>query len=271
MENILVPTDFSENANNALDYAIQIAAQYGAAIHILHAFQTTSHAGHLANIDRIVKDDREKEMKACLEDKLNQLNSTVEITGRVRKGESVDLILDEAQKVGAEMIIMGTLGASNISKKVFGSTASNVIKSTNLPVLAVPATVSKADFSHLVVALDALKSPAPRVFNPMITFAKSFDLKINLVHVSSDEVHTDIDEKIKEYLSQNAVPFSYTKVLNEDIPKGIIDFTDTQGSCVLCLVSRQRNWFENLFHSSVSQKIAMSVEMPLLVLHDAKL
>ena len=68
MKNILVPTDFSKNAEKALDFALALAHKFGATLHIIHAYNSTSHAGHLANIDRIIKEDRTKEMDKFLEE-----------------------------------------------------------------------------------------------------------------------------------------------------------------------------------------------------------
>ena len=66
MKKILVPTDFSENAKQALVYAIGVANQFDATIYVVHAYQVSSSTGGLISIERIVEEDREKELISLL-------------------------------------------------------------------------------------------------------------------------------------------------------------------------------------------------------------
>ena len=75
--------------------------------------------------------------------------------------------------------------------------------------------------------------------------------------------------KIKLHLSDNNIVYDYKRVEADDTLQGILDFSSSINNAMLCLVSRQRTWFGNLFHSSISQQVAMQTNMPLLVLHDA--
>lgn len=268
MKNILVPTDFSENAGKALDFALALAEKFKATLHIIHSYQVTSHAGHLANVERVIKEDREKEMQQFLEKVKANSSFDVTIEGRCRKGYPVDLIENEAQKVEADLIIMGTLGASNLGKKIMGSTASNLIKNTKFPVLAIPKDTHYNDLSNIVVAIDALTMTVLNTLNPMISIAQKSNLDINLVHISDEQVHTDIDPAIKDYLTNLSVRLSYTKIHSDDLLNAILDFAHEKENSVLCLVARHRSWFENLFHSSVSQQIALKSDLPLLVLQE---
>lgn len=265
MKNILVPTDFSENANHALEFAIAIAQQFDATIHLIHAYHVTSHAGHLANVVRVVREDRAKEL-AELMGSLEARNLGIQIEGRAKKGHPNQVMEDEVKKMEVDLVVMGTLGASNLGEKLLGSTTSNLIKNLQVPLLAVPKDALFRNLSGVVVALDALSMPTPSALNPMISIASKRALNIKLVHVSGDTVHTDIDPIIYEYLDEVAVKYSYEKVQANDPLEGILSASDA-GS-MLCLVARQRGWFERLFHSSMSQKVALHAQVPLLILQD---
>lgn len=267
MKNILIPIDFSKNAENALAFAISLAAGFGADIHLVHAYHSTSHAGHLANVDRVIKEDRDKEMNGYLE-KAKTLAGNLNLNGRCRKGYAVEIIKDEVEKVNADLIVMGTLGASNVSKKIMGSTTSNLIKNIETPILAIPASTENTGFDNLVVALDALNSPDPSLLNPMMEIAKNYAASVHLIHVSKETLHTDVDPDVKNHLSASGLAFSFTKILSEDTLEGILNFSEEKENSMLCLVSRQRNWFGNLFHNSISQQIAKKAASPLLILHD---
>jgi nucleotide-binding universal stress UspA family protein len=268
MKTILVPTDFSENADKALDFALALAHKFNAKLRLIHTYNTSAPAGHLGSINRVIKEDREKEMKAFLKATKESISFDLDIKGRCRKGYPIELIENEAERIDADLIVMGTLGASNLGKQMMGSTASKVIKNTQFPVLAIPRDTHYADINNIVVAVDALTMSVLNTLNPMINIAQKSKLNIELVHVSNQQVHTDIDPTIKEYLEGLAVPFNYTKIQSDLIMEPILDFAHEKGNSVLCLVSRHRGWFENLFHSSVSQQVALKSDLPLLILQD---
>lgn len=268
MKNILVPTDFSENADKALDFALALAHNFKATLHLIHAYHSTGKTGHLANVDRIIKEDRELEMEKFLEATKASISFDLNIEGRCRKGLATEVINHEADSIAADLIIMGTLGASNLGKQLMGSTASNLIKSTSIPVLAIPKSVQYSDLKNLVVALDAKSMKDPSTLNPMIEIAQKLKLTIHLVHVSNDKLHTEIDPSIKEYLSSFSIPFFYNKIQAIGVAEAILDFAYEKGDSLLCMVSHNRTWFESLFHSSMSQRLALSSNLPMLILHN---
>ena len=70
-----------------------------------------------------------------------------------------------------------------------------------IAILAIPTTVQYSDLENMVVALDALSMKNPKTLQPMVDLAQQLKLSINLVHVSSDKLHTDIDPAIKDFLN----------------------------------------------------------------------
>ena len=120
MKNILVPTDFSLNADKALDFAVQIANQAKAEIHLIHACDL---------IDTIFKDNQTmyKEYNQTICDKANEnlsiLKKSIEDTENISvhiklyKGNITDAILQAADEHHADLIIMGTLGEAGLKEK----------------------------------------------------------------------------------------------------------------------------------------------------------
>lgn len=267
MKHILVPTDFSENAEHALDYAINIANRFGSTIHIVHAYQTTTHAGHLANVDRVVHEDRAKSLEELIALKKDKLKNGSTLEGKVTKGYITNSIDNSAEKTMSDLVIMGTLGA-NRPNSFMGSTAKSLVKAMAKPTIAVPMGSECLEPTKVVVALDAYTMSHPTLFTPLVKLVKQFDAKIHLVHVSSNAINTDIDPHIKEYFKEAKLAYTYTKIASEDTTGGILGVAQQKQADMLCVVSRQRSWFSNLFHSSVSQQMTMLTNIPILVLHD---
>ena len=268
MKKILVPTDFSENANQALKYAIEVANKFGSTVYVLHAYQISSSTGRLISIDHIVEEDREQELSHLLRKVKPLLTGDASIEGYVRRGGSVETVVSAANKLSVDIIIMGTTGASGMKKMFLGSTASNVIKNTELPVLAVPNDFTDFEINNITVALDDKKVPETYVLHPIIQLIRGYEAELNLLHVVEDtDSEESIDPSIQEHLKKFGVPYTYFKLNSKDAGQGILEFVDRKNSNILCLIKHHRSWFQDIFHASMSERLAFESNIPLLVLH----
>lgn len=138
---ILVPHDFTKVADNALDYALELAKTIKANVDLLHVVKTSKEqSGALKQFDKIVS-------------KLASKPSDVEIRTHVSVGSIYTDIASKASELHSTMIIMGTHGAKGM-QKLFGSFAIKVITSTHVPFLVVQDKFSGIDMSKIVVPLD---------------------------------------------------------------------------------------------------------------------
>jgi nucleotide-binding universal stress UspA family protein len=269
MRKIVVPTDFSENAAKALDYAIVAANATGAALHVIHTIHTRGSAGHFLAIDDIIMKEREAELADIIKNIAPQLNEKVVLTHAVRQGYVVDAILAAAEHVGADTIIMGTQGASGLRRWVLGSTTVDLLKNTKLTVLVVPNEFKGKEISRLVLAVDASRLKNIAVLQPMLLLAQKFKMELNLLHISKDEqVITDVDTNLQQHLQQLGVAYVAHRITSNDAEQAIKDFVTSHNINLLCVLnqSEKRSWVENLFHLSITKEMAYETEVPLLVL-----
>jgi universal stress protein A len=144
-KHILVPTDLSEGAEEALDYACELARQFGATVHLLHVIGIPTLgvpelgvALTSTVIDSLVRDNQ-----AALE-QLADRKRTLATFGQVllRTGDARDLINQTAKELGADLIVMGTHGRRGVSRALLGSVTETVVRTAPCPVLTVrPHTV----------------------------------------------------------------------------------------------------------------------------------
>lgn len=269
MRKIIVPTDFSENARRALNYAIMVANATNAALHVVHTVHTRGSAGHFLSIDDIVMKERGEELEELLKAIKPQLDDAVMLSSSVKQGYVVDAILAEAEKVGADTIVMGTQGASGLRRWLLGSTTVDLLKSTTLPVMAVPNEFESTELSRIALAVDAARLKDVSVLQPLILLAQKFKIDLNLVHISSDDkINTDIDTLLHQHLQQLGINYIAHRIAATDIEQAIKDFVKTHKINMLCVLnqSEKRSWFENLFHLSITKEMAYESEVPLLVL-----
>ena len=134
MKRILLLTDFSENAKNAIRYGINLFGNSTEYI-LMHAYTVRKATGSFGNIGQILRQDAENNLKTELDFIKNEFpDPSLNILTLCREGDPVGLINSMNNKQGIELIVMGTKGASGLSKALLGSVASSVIQDTNYPV-----------------------------------------------------------------------------------------------------------------------------------------
>jgi nucleotide-binding universal stress UspA family protein len=137
---ILVPIDFSEPSNAALDYAVELAKKLGAKIHVLTAFQLPI-VGFPDGVYVASPDIAEKLTTAAqtaLDEAISKRkNSGVEITGMLEQADPRDAIVRAAEDLQADLIVMATHGRKGIARALIGSTTEAVVRTAKVPVLTV--------------------------------------------------------------------------------------------------------------------------------------
>ena len=137
---ILVPVDFSGHSEAALDYAVELAGQLDAKIHLLNvvgipAFGVPALGAAIAPsiIDSIIRDSA-----AALAQLADARRSKAQIAGvLLRTGDARDVILRTADEVAADLIVMGTHGRRGVGRALLGSGAESVVRTSSCPVLTI--------------------------------------------------------------------------------------------------------------------------------------
>ncbi len=140
LRRILVPVDFSETSDRALDEAIELASKFGATITVLHAYQIPVYG--FPDGAFITGADIASQLSSAAQQRLDALVQArrakgVELTAVLRSGVPWEEIDAVAKTSGADLIVIGTHGRRGLSRALLGSVAENVIRTTTLPVLTI--------------------------------------------------------------------------------------------------------------------------------------
>jgi nucleotide-binding universal stress UspA family protein len=135
---IMVPTDFSEHADHALEYAVALAAKLGAKVHIMSAITIPSYGVPELGValTSAVIDTQLSAATAKL-DKLASQYLPMKIDLLLRTGDARDMIAQAASEIGADLIVMGTHGRRGVSRALLGSVAEGVVRTAPCPVLTI--------------------------------------------------------------------------------------------------------------------------------------
>jgi nucleotide-binding universal stress UspA family protein len=142
-KHILVPTDLSEGAEYALDYACELARRLDATVHLLNVIGIPALGVPELGValTSTVIDELVIENQKALDNIADARRSTTTI-GQVvlRTGDARELINETARELGADLIVMGTHGRRGISRALLGSVAETVVRSAPCAVLTVRIT-----------------------------------------------------------------------------------------------------------------------------------
>lgn len=134
-QTILVPTDGSEQAESALNHAVGLAREHDATLHLLYV--ADSNRDSVTTLGGEVVDALEREGERILEDAAERLGGTVDLVDAVETGDPVETILDYADRVDADVIVMGTHGRRGLDRYLLGSTTERVVRRASVPVLTI--------------------------------------------------------------------------------------------------------------------------------------
>jgi nucleotide-binding universal stress UspA family protein len=272
MKTIIVPTDFSDAANNALKAAKSIAIKTKASIHLAN-FYSLPVADYSYPDISMPAEILEQIRKAAIEgvDKisaeLREEGFTVEST--IGMGMVADEIADLAKDIKPDLIVMGTTGASGIANKLLGSNAAHVMQNTVYPILLVPQHCI-CDKIFNIVYLDELKEDDTAVLSKLFAFAGAMNVEnIKILNVNTGFFFKPINEHLMIQLDR---AFGLEKIKLEtvdgsDVKEGIDHYLENHHVDLLVMSTHKKSFLERLFSKSNTNEMAMYGKIPLLVYH----
>ena len=273
MKKILVPTDFSKNADNALLYAIQLANQFEAEIEILHAYNAIANTGSLMNILEYVRENAERDLRRTIKKFSEHLNYGAKLSGRVIQSNPIDAIIGAGRSKDLDLIIMGTQGASGIKGMVFGSTTETVMQQVNAPLLAIPVDYSYQKPKQIALSIDAQEVQEDRAtFQPLLEILDAFSARLSIVHVMSENNYTDFDQDIIKLVKEKHISHFCYKLdgRKTNINQLLNEFTNAYPTQMICMVRREKGFWNRLFLKSITSQEMFNAPVPLLILKEKK-
>lgn len=272
MKTILVPTDFSNNANNALRYASAFAQETRSKLVLLNVY-TPSIGGYnmirgiIAEETALAKGQIKKQMiKLCDNYVKSSCSTLVEI------GSPVNEIIGSSKINKANIIIMGTHGASGLKRILFGSNTAGVISKSAMPVLAVPQRYRFKKIKTIVYASD-LKNTINEL-QRIISIVKPLNATIEILNLNygwdknADKMKL-LERKIKS-LSYKKIKLVEQKAnIEQTMLEQIKKYLKKRKPEILVMLPEDKAWFDNLFISSKTEELANQLKLPLLAIRKA--
>lgn len=265
MKNILVPTDFSDNAKDALIYALNFLKGDDAKLHVLYVLSMPPRTGGLTgSLQLRMKENAQQDMRNLISE-LKEID--IEIEPMIREGATVSVILDVAEQVDADAIIMGTKGSTGLESVILGSVASKVIEKSTFPVISVPAGSHFLGLNRVLYPTDFNKSTGATL-KKVVELTKRFNSRIDVLHIYPEgteppyEALEQLENEVEEEMKERKILFHAHPHVS--IADAIIAFMDASETELLAMVTQRRNLIQKLFDRSLTKRIAMATTVPMI-------
>ncbi|MFD2034816.1 universal stress protein [Belliella marina] len=265
---ILVPTDFSDNANNALSFAKKISEDRNdVQITLIFAYYAVyDFAAHAIEIIDSIETDAKKAMEKAV---TKSQSEGIKIDYQIVQGTVATSVTSKAYREDYDLIVMGTHGASRFKKNLFGSNTGHVIKDSQVPVLAIPAHSSWEMVKEIIVGIE-LDDREKSFYKKLIglTFPLGFPyhfVNLKLESATEEKISLrDFELLFKELFPE--VVFTASRQNAKSIIEGINFQLKEKPNSMLVMFYKKKSFFEYLFNASDSLEMAYHSSVPLLVL-----
>lgn len=276
---VLIPIDFSETANLAIEHGAFMAKLYKADVVLVHVIEHNWEKFSIVAPE--IKFEMPSNMLNIAEEKL------AEIAGRIRKDYGVDsteIVVEgniykevvgvvESEKI--DIIVMGTHGASGFEELFIGSNSYKVVTLANCPVLTVQSHAKRIGFSELLLPIDNSVHSRQKV-SYAIELAKHYGSKIKVLGLLDQDDAEDLKkftikiEQVSEYIEKSGLPVTSTIKVGGNQAKATLNFAKKHNSELIIIMTDQEENFTGSFLGPYAQQVVNHSWIPVLCFKPAE-
>ena len=275
MKNVLVLTDFSDNALQALRYAAMLAKSYRLEnLTVLHSYDRLD-----VQSDEENESDQEKQHEAAItaqleglqQRELSNLGST-KVTLLAEEGFLLEKINRLCEEMSIDLVVVGATGKTGWERHFVGSVAIQLLDEVHHPILVVPHSAVIEPVKCAVFASD-LKGLLDSTQEQLSPILDTLDPQILVLNVDRKEKEfgpeTTFEMRdLHYYMDHFRATFYYTE--DADTVEGMEQFAVDRNASLIITIHRPSGWFERIFKSSVSERLALHTSIPLLCLYEER-
>ena len=272
MKKILFPTDFSEVANNAFVHALEFAKMVHGELVLLHSFELPIYDNQFFPENyAAIYDSVELSEFEMFKNEIPKLRAIAEshhldkikMSHRLKDGNLVSAIKESIADDAIDYLVIGTSGATGWESFFMGTNASSIITDAGIPVYCVP---SDAPFQKIdtIGFTTRFRPKDKKALQTVLQLAHKAKAKVKCLYVktsNSDVSNATIAEWKEEFKSE---PIDFYIIEDDDIQVIITDFIMYKEVDALIMLPYKRGFFEGLFHTSLTKKLATDFEIPIL-------
>ncbi|WP_047247420.1 universal stress protein [Maribacter thermophilus] len=275
---ILIPTDFSKNALNAVRYTIDLYSKLNCDFYLLNVLDFERYTTENLIIPEsgsaafeLAKEDTEKKFQKLLHTLALHNDNPKH---RYHTITTLDFLLEAMKKIITEkdvdLVAMGTKGATGSKKVFFGSNTVNAMeKIRECPVLAIPDEISYTTPKEIVFPTDYKAKFKRKELSYLIEIGKMHHSNIAVLHLDKNNELSGDQEANKQLLNTilEETPHSFHDLTESNLAKGIQTFIESRDSNMMAFINRKHVFFGSVFSKPLLKEIGYEATVPILALH----
>ncbi len=270
---ILIPTDFSVQAEYAYLMVKKLEAMAKLDIHFLHVLVvpdtvTINAAGQIETCGEIDV-NYVVQQKEIAERKLTNLKTLYgnDIQSHLVLGKMTDAILDFSQQNHFDMIVMGTKGAWGIKEKLSGSETQAIARRSRVPLLSLMCDRSDLEIRNVLFVHD-FSHPAQEDMTLVYKLIKAFNTKLHFLQITSGKVQEEksiVESNMKKFAELNGISnYQCHLISDKDVENGVAHFNQMHEMDIICIGTHGKG---GMFHHSATEKLIKHLFKPIISFH----
>ena len=272
MNTLLIPTDFSTVADNALKYALDMATQYQLDLTLFHVVQLAAPAmANMIYVDTMT--DLAKHAEERMAEKCKSLKAeypNLNFNYKVETGLLLDSLEATCQELKPIAVVMGITGDGTGVDKIIGSNAILAMNSLTNPLIVVPKNGYFRAVNKLCFACDLKNVAASTPLLAIKAFAKLFNAEVHILNIDyhNRNYSPNTQNEIEVLnLMFDTIEHKFHFIENESVQDAINDFIDHNDMDLLIMLPKKHSFFESLFRRSQTKEMLYHSHIPILALH----
>lgn len=266
---IVMPTDFSDTAKMALEHAGKLAKHFKARITLVHVFETGTYAGLFGNSGQEVT--LMDQVRSRLEAESAAITKAYGVPCDIvlGNGRIYDQIVSTAQDVDADLIVMGTHGASGWAEFFVGSNAFKVVTQSPCPVISIPESSKTSEYKNIILPIDSTPETRQKV-RYAVTLAKAYEGTIHIASLITDdttEVRFDFEKKVRQivqYLEKEGVAHTENTLVGSNLATMTMNYSESKGGDLIVMMTEQEPNLTGFLMGPYAQQIVNHSRIPVL-------
>ena len=277
MKDILLPTDFSENAWNAILYTLHLYKNESCRFILLNSYQVNGYF-QKSKLNPIPGSDELKNAKQNSEQGLQRLievikngypNPNHSFIAKSHNYPLTEAIDHQLKKNNIEVLVIGTQGTTGAYEVVYGSNTIKIMDEIeSCPILAVPSNVPFYELNEIVLATSFKIRHNDEDFQYLKKLAHQTKARIGILHIEEEAGLSIFQKQNKNNLESflEKVPHSFHSLAHVSVPIGIYCFIESRGSNMIAFINKKHSFFEKLLFNPLYKDLGNYSIIPVLVL-----
>ncbi|HEX2630550.1 MAG TPA: universal stress protein [Chitinophagaceae bacterium] len=271
MKTIIIPTDFSPSAINAMNYAADMAIAINASVLLFHVYSVpismTDVPVMLVSVDELGKSAR-LQMEELTQKLEHVVSGKVPVSYETKLGDTIDELEALCERVQPFAVVMGARGMTGLDA-LLGSTTLAAVRRIKWPVVCVPIGKEYGAGIHKIGLACDFKDVETTPAGTIKDVTENFSAALHVLNV--DRKHENDNGNKETQLLQSMLESSkpvYDFIDHENVEEGISEFAEKNNLDLLIVIPKKHNFWERLFNKSSTKQLVSHSHIPVMCIHE---